>query len=48
MEDLGNIVPEKRDRPKNQSMKMVTSLLGKTDSIVGRAIRENSRTWSQD
>ena len=48
MEDLCNVVPEQRDRLKNQSGKRVTSLWGKIDSIMARAIRENSRTWSQD
>ena len=48
VEDVGNVVPEQRDRPKNQSGKMVTSLRGRTDSIVGRANRENNRTGGQD
>ena len=47
MKDGGNVVPEYGDRSKNQSEKRRTSRQGRTDSIVGRVNRENSRTWSQ-
>ena len=43
-EDVGNVAPKQRDRPKNRSGKMGTSLRGRTDSIGGRA----NRTGSQD
>ena len=47
-EDVGNVALEQRDKPKNQSGKMMTSLQGRADSIVDRANREGSRTGSQD
>ena len=34
IKDLGNIVSEQKDMPKNQSGKMVTSLCVRTDPIV--------------
>ena len=43
VKDLKNVVPEQRDRPKNQSGKMVTNLQGRTDSIMDRTNRENSQ-----
>ena len=40
---VGNVVPEQRDRPKKKSGKMMNTRRGRTDSIVGRANKENSQ-----